>query len=447
MKQYRTRNNIGPTNWLSLLRRLCFCFIVSIFVFQLSAPLYVFAQSAEDEEPPTSEYGDLGDDLTYPYYSNADSGSCSSGGSGGGGGEVAADFTLGPVASPESPTPEETKARQAALVAALARDYGLTPEQAAGPVGNFMHESGGFHLPPNVNEGGTYGPPAFSGGYGWAQWTGGRQDTFMDYAAEKGLVPNRNSVATDAANYAYLKKELNEGYQETITKLKGINSNNFSNYSESQEITPISIVEAAAVSFEETFERAGVVAHRQRADGATIAFNAYQELGGGSGCGAGACTDDGKYCFPLSIQSKSEVNQEMFQNNTAIGGHPTYTAYDILVDEGTEVLAFMSGKVVQVGEDRCPGRYVTIFNQEENVSISYMHMKYDNHVLDDQEVQPGEHVGISGNTQEGCTTPHLHIDSIDGDTRYGCSRLGCDYADLFNDIGPQLYEAFQKIPD
>lgn len=401
-------------------------FFIFVFLFQLFIPLSVYAQAPPDDEPSESTFGDLGDDLSYPYYSEGSGESCSAGGSGGGGGDVAQDFTLGPIG-----TEEQGKVRRVALISALMADYGLTPEQASGPVGNFMHESGGFDLPPDVNEGGSHGPPSFSGGYGWAQWTAGRQDTFIAFAVERGYMASPNVNATDAANYAYFKKELNESYQDTITELKNQRS-----------------PEDAAVSFEATFERAGTPILEARKRNARQAFEEYQELGGAGGCGVGACTDDGKYCFPLKIESKGAVhNPEMFQNNTAVGGHDTYTAYDILVDEGTEVVAFMSGRVVQVGEDRCPGRYVTIFNQEENVSISYMHMKYDNHVEDDQEVQPGEHVGISGNTQEGCTVPHLHIDSIDGDTRYGCSRLGCDYAELFNDIGPQLYETFQKIPD
>jgi hypothetical protein len=122
-------------------------------------------------------------------------------------------------------------------------DFGLSAEQASGAVGNFMAESGGINLPPDINEGEHEGaPPKFSGGYGWAQWTGPRQVAFIDYvtAPEQGFMASKTDHANDAANYAWLKKELSESQKVTIDALKGAS-------------TP----EDAAVAFEAAFERAG----------------------------------------------------------------------------------------------------------------------------------------------------------------------------------------------
>lgn len=341
---------------------------------------------------------------------------------GGGGGVVDPGFSLG----------TEPQERRSALMQALITDYGLTPEQAAGPVGNFMAESGGAHLPPDVNEGGAPGPPAFSGGYGWAQWTGGRQTTFIDFAVAEGYMASRTVNATDAANYAYFKKELNEGYQDTITQLKTMT-------------TP----EDAAVSFEATFERAGIPRLEARKANARQAFDEFGGGGSSGSCGAAGagCVND--FCFPLLTQKSVIENPGMFNNNTTDqGGHP-YIAYDILVPPSTEVASSMDGTVVNIGEDRCPGRYISIFNEAINQTFSYMHLDFNDHVADETPVTKGQRIGIVGPAPNGCGTPHLHIDSVDGGVRVGCSRLSCSSANqaLFNDIGPQLFETFQLLAE
>ena len=60
------------------------------------------------------------------------------------------------------------------LVADLARDFNLTPAQAAGIAGNLAHETGGFkhmqEIQPMI--------PGSRGGYGFAQWTGPRRRAF-----------------------------------------------------------------------------------------------------------------------------------------------------------------------------------------------------------------------------------------------------------------------------
>jgi len=93
----------------------------------------------------------------------------------------------------------------AQLKSDLMRDFGLTDAQAAGVVGNLMHESGGFQQLQERNP----SVKGSEGGYGYAQWTGPRRDKFEEYAKDRGLEPGSYE-----ANYGYLKHELaNDPYE------------------------------------------------------------------------------------------------------------------------------------------------------------------------------------------------------------------------------------------
>lgn len=344
--------------------------------------------------------------------------------------DVPIDFSLGEGGE------ENGLQRRLALMQVLITDYNLTPEQAAGPIGNFMLESGGPHLPPNINEyGDVAGPPEFSGGYGWAQWTGPRQVTFINFAVEEGYMESDQVSATDAANYAYFKWELANGFQSTINELQ-------------QQSTP----EDAALSFEATYEKAGVPAPSIRSQNARQVYEEFIENGGvvSTTCvPSGSAAIVGEYAFPL-ITTKSAIhNRGMFANNTADqGGHP-YIAYDILVDPGTPVAAFLSGTVTKISEDKCPGRLISVFNRESNLTISYLHLSFSGHVDLGEEVVVGQPLGVVGSAANGCGIPHLHIDAARGDTRPRCARENCPPQNqaLFVDIGPELYETYQVLPD
>ncbi|HMH69781.1 MAG TPA: phage tail tip lysozyme [Candidatus Saccharimonadales bacterium] len=345
----------------------------------------------------------------------------------------------------------DPKERRSNLITALMKDYPpMTAAQASGVVGNFMHESGGTDLPPDVNEGGRKGPPGFSGGYGWAQWTGGRQKGFIDFAIKNGFMASASEHANDGANYAWLKFEFANAEKTTIPALLA---------------SPPNDPEAAAVAFEAAFERAGVPALTQRKAGAKQAFDEYNagvgttSPGGGNTTGGGCTTASGggasivgDKAFPLKTTKAvmDSKNAGMFKNGTASkGGHP-YTAYDILADTGTEVMAFLSGTVTQITEDRCPGRMISIYNKESNLTISYLHMNMDpnTHVGDGDTVAVGQKVGIVGPAAAGCGIAHLHIDAAKGEKRPGCSRLSCPAANAeqFVDIGPDLSKTYDVLP-
>lgn len=85
------------------------------------------------------------------------------------------------------------------LMQSLMADYGLTPAQAAGFVGNLAHESGGFGTLQEVK------PliPGSRGGYGYAQWTGPRRRAFEAWTQQNNLDPTSFD-----ANYGFLRHEI-----------------------------------------------------------------------------------------------------------------------------------------------------------------------------------------------------------------------------------------------
>ncbi|PID30404.1 hypothetical protein CR983_02850 [Candidatus Saccharibacteria bacterium] len=344
-----------------------------------------------------------------------------------GGESVDAKFNLGSSA-------EE---RQGNLIRALMADYGLKDFQAAGVVGNFMLESGGANLPPNNNEGGIAGPPRFKGGYGWPQWTGGRQRSFIDFAIQKNYMASKSESATDAANYAYFKHEIATSEKAAMPALKKTTS-----------------VEQATETFMKKYERPGVPALSRRVENAKTALRNSTAATGttniAANCMAGNSSSGivGNTAFPL-IGTKAVVkNPDMFSNGTAsLGGHP-YTAFDILAAPGTPVAAFLTGKVTRIMNDRCGGRMISIYNESENLTISYLHMASQAEVKQGDTVSLGQRIGVVGSAGSGCGTPHLHIDAVKGTRRIGCSRKSCPEKNkaLFVNIGKELYDTFQALP-
>ena len=346
----------------------------------------------------------------------------------------------------------EPKERRVNLIKAFMSTYGLTPAQAAGIVGNFAVEAGNYAsdtspaVRPDINQGKTGSdtgqtPDPGGLGYGWAQWSGGRKTAFVRFLNENPQWVSEGR-ATDTANFNYLKKELEESYKGTIPALK-----------ETSNPT------AAMKSFEETFERAGKPNYSERQKWANNAYQEYKAAGGSDsdvisdgpgspGC-AGVGTSQSAYfgevVFPLKGGKKVVKNPGMFNNgDTDRGGHP-YIAYDILVDPSVEVLAFASGVVTYTSADRCGGKFLTIWNEEAKLGVTYMHLG--NHIPKGTEVAVGGHVGTIGSAAAGCGTPHLHIDVATDKIRQGCSRLSCSIMNHFRSIGKDLYQAYEALPE
>lgn len=135
------------------------------------------------------------------------------------------------------------------LIRALMAHFpGLKDFQAAGVAGNLGHESNG------LTELREKGQPEGYGGYGYAQWTGPRHRSFVAWCAA-----NKLDWRSDAGNVGYLIHELKSDYAACIRALMHAEN-----------------LEQAVVSFERTFERAGVVAMASRLHWAERALNAYR---------------------------------------------------------------------------------------------------------------------------------------------------------------------------
>ena len=355
------------------------------------------------------------------------------------------DFSLG----------TDNKRRAVNLAKQLMKDYNLKDFQAAGVVGNFVRESGGQHVPPNVNEGGNVGPPAFKGGYGWAQWTGGRQVSFIDYAVTKGYMQSKSVDATDAANYAYLNHELVASSESRVIS----------------ELKKTTDTASATDTWERVYERAGVKATKERIDAANKVLSGLRGDGNmpidigimtdsspiaanTNGCAvANTATQVGgamfeKVTFPLLGTKSTVTNSTIFKDGTTDrGGHP-YIAFDILAKAGTKVVAFTDG-VVTNESISCYGQSVSVYNEKTGLVIFYQHMSAGAYVKTGDKVIPGDPIGKIASVSEyaDVVTPHLHIDASKGRYRVACNRSSCSEATkaLFVDIGPDLFTAYQKL--
>lgn len=94
------------------------------------------------------------------------------------------------------------------LVGDLVKSLDLTPEQAAGIVGNLAAESG-LQAIQEKN------PISGRGGFGYAQWTGPRRVAFEKWCKEQGLKPD-----TYAANYGFLVEELKTTQKNSLEQVK-----------------------------------------------------------------------------------------------------------------------------------------------------------------------------------------------------------------------------------
>jgi hypothetical protein len=139
----------------------------------------------------------------------------------------------------------------AIAVAKRLQGLGLSTAQIAGVLGNFQLESG---FNPRINEGGKVGAPAGAGGFGLAQWTGGRQNALVNFAKKKKLDPGSIEAQAD-----FLAYELQGPEKRAFESLKGA-------------VSP----EESARRFLVDFERAGIPKTDQRQKAAR---SIYEKLG------------------------------------------------------------------------------------------------------------------------------------------------------------------------
>jgi hypothetical protein len=163
---------------------------------------------------------------------------------------------------------------------------------------------------------------------------------------------------------------------------------------------------------------------------------------------------DETFAFPVDVSKEQISNRGDFNNGRLTTDHGTYEAYDIVVEPGRPVGALTEGVVISVGSgtqyDRCGGMSIQVYTERGDKSFTTTYIHLDPSVVSvgvGDTVEAGKILGVVGTANHGCGTPHLHIDMVTGRGRPGCSRLGCDSADRFIDIGSILYDLYQLLPD
>ncbi|MES0863269.1 phage tail tip lysozyme [Ruegeria sp. SCPT10] len=102
------------------------------------------------------------------------------------------------------------------IASSLMTDLGLTLDQACGVLGNIGHECAGFRTMQEIK------PivPGSRGGWGWCQWTGSRRRAFEAWCEKNGF----DNLSDDAANYGFLKHELETTEKRALQHLQGTGS-------------------------------------------------------------------------------------------------------------------------------------------------------------------------------------------------------------------------------
>lgn len=134
------------------------------------------------------------------------------------------------------------------VIAGLSRDLRITPQQAAGIVGQLGFESEGLQA---INERQPV-VPGSRGGFGWAQWTGPRRRQFEAWAAQ-----NNMDVSAPQANYGFLVHELTNTPESRAL----------------EQIRQAPDAQTAGRVFTDAFLRPGVPAYDKRASWTEKALN------------------------------------------------------------------------------------------------------------------------------------------------------------------------------
>ena len=135
----------------------------------------------------------------------------------------------------------------AVIIATELSKRGWKKANIAGKLGNFQLESG---FNPRINEGGKVGAPMGVGGYGIAQWTGGRQKNLINFAKQQKMDPGDINLQTK-----FLLYELEGPEKKAAAYLR-------------EAVSP----EESARRFLTDFERAGIPKTKQRQEAARAIY-------------------------------------------------------------------------------------------------------------------------------------------------------------------------------
>lgn len=277
---------------------------------------------------------------------------------------------------------------------------GLSPEQAAGIVGNFAVESGG-KFDPFIQEIGQTPP---NGGYGIAQWTGSRRTDLIKALRDVGFSVEMDNLTV---NRSEDKEELLAAQLDFMWK-------EATGRGDIEKIKTETTVEGAVVSWLKNFEVAGIPNTDDRVKAGRDAMIKF-----GSGSSDTTTTSDAVVCG-ASQDNSGEVSGEF---SLPVGKkwytqhkewftkpHHDYPSADIPVPTGTSVFSMTAGKIIQAPVGGGCGNGVSI-DAGQGVIYTYCHGSDGGSITGAKvgdTVQPGKLIMHSDNTGHS-TGPHLHV--------------------------------------
>ena len=187
---------------------------------------------------------------------------------------------------------------RAALMTRVMRDYNLSPEQAAGVVGNLSHETGGFRLMQEAR------PLAGRGGWGLAQWTGPRRREFEAFAQQNG-----GNLRDFNTQYSFLDRELRGQTRGAWSPNSGL-----------EGLRGVNSTRDATAYFSRNFERPGIPHMGSRMNHAEQALADYWRYSGGTAATtpspvAAATFNPAAIPAPAPVEAPLAVNQHILSDS------------------------------------------------------------------------------------------------------------------------------------
>lgn len=287
---------------------------------------------------------------------------------------------------------------------------GFSPHQAAGIVGNFIQESGGYNggvIDPKVVEGGgsstTVPPPTGpqgQPGYGIAQWTyPTRKENLTKFAEEKDM-----KVYSLKLQLMFVMHEMTDDLEKDLKKINGSNRD---------------AIEGAAVLFHRVFEGSADTAAQiqERVESGVDAL----ESGGGSapsGGGGGEPSTEGCGQNGSGVSTGEMVWPVEGPVTSCYGVLPSrgrlHTGLDIAAGVGTKVVAADGGEVIEASNIDPAGFGNTIIIKHSGGKFTlYAHLSSFG-VQKGDKVDQGQKIAESGGAQGAAGAgssqgPHLHF--------------------------------------
>ncbi len=305
-------------------------------LFAVNAPIAYAASKTEREDQKMNSPWTIGPGESAGSEDGYGGGG--SGGGGGGGGGACQAVGPNPTGIPKDLNlGTDAKERRMNLMGLLMADYNLTAAQAAGIIGNFMIESMP-DIKASLNQGDSVNKPptanyAKGNAFGFAQWDGSRKRDFVNFAVEAGYVSSLSVIFNDAANYAFLAKELGGSEAKALPALQ-------------QQETP----RDAAVSWRKVFERSVGTAQdiKVRGDSAQQVYDEFLALNPDGEADPTGCVSDIVAGKPdIDTSRKDAFDGPLIENPTGVVLH--WTAGDPNADVDDFISAIQSNTACEGG--------------------------------------------------------------------------------------------------